>query len=968
MSQFQRTGLSDDNKAVPIPSSILYAGITQQPGMARFPNQVSDAANVDFSTFDGATKRVGSELDRVLSLTAGDPYRLHAIDRDDNERYIALIGKNGANNAIRVFKRGSGTAGTVTLGTGVQTYLNAGGAGAEDIKLVTINDTTLVINTKVATGTLNFTNYTLTATWDDADAMTAQTPVVNTYHRAKADGVDFVKGYYQYVSDDGRTYPTYSAQLYAYTDWWKLNGDWDSSGSDPKSFRIAFRRLPLSLTGVTAANVSGDTWTLTKVGGFTGITFEAGEHIRITGGTGVTFGGGASTGFVTLVSRDSNDQITVVDATTGPTYRPGTSCALAATGDVVINGAGKEYEISVSFAALIGGYDSMSDIAARIQQEFRSLGENAVLVAWVPSLYTNGAFQITGPWKGNDAIIYPPLPPTAAGVAGSSGDLTVNTRPFSASSSDYTITAGGGGSGAVRVDVVDRWRRVPGPAEPRYTLDPATMPVAMVRINTSPLTFTIDQIDWDDRLAGDEETNDVPQPFKDGEFIGDAALYKNRLVFGMGRWVVASETSNLFNFYRVAEDQTVDSDRISIELSGDQLPTVYSLFAYREKLLVLTSPEQVYEVGGEAFTPSAATVTRGPRGSAVKCDPVAMDERVYYANNRLAGAAANVRQTAQVREYVYDDTFAQSYAEDITAHVPSLVESDIIRLIAIPSEGWLGVFVRDAYLCYAYRSGYQGTERIQSAWTKYIFNLNYRICDAVSLRNEVWMLVERVTRNPTTFAITATSGQYFLEVLRIEPDAVAQEFGSAAAALPVRLDRRVSLLGSFSAGTTTWTLGDQYGTTFTDATINSVILSTGAALAVTSGGGGATVSAAGNYSASALMLGRSYNLDITLSEPFVRYTGGLASLTSRPVIASMGIRTRRNGDFTVRRKYVNRELTQSFVDPSGYLATERTWRVYQIGPAGDCKVFLSSGSAYPVSIQAVEFTTMPSSIRGSATQ
>jgi len=186
--------------------------------------------------------------------------------------------------------------------------------------------------------------------------------------------------------------------------------------------------------------------------------------------------------------------------------------------------------------------------------------------------------------------------------------------------------------------------------------------------------------------------------------------------------------------------------------------------------------------------------------------------------------------------------------------------------------------------------------------------------------------------------------------------------------LPVRLDRRVSLLGVHSAGTTTWTLGDQYGTTFTDATINSVILSTGAALAVTSGGGGTTVSAAGNYSASALTLGRSYNLDITLSEPFVRYTGGLASLTSRPVIASMGIRTRRNGDFTVRRKYVNRELTQSFADPSGYLATERTWRVYQIGPAGDCKVFLSSGSAYPVSIQAVEFTTMPSSIRGSATQ
>jgi len=966
MSQFQRTGLPE--QATPIPSSVLYAGITQQPGMTRFPNQVSDAANADFSTFDGATKRVGTEVDRRLSLTAAGVYRLHAIDRDDTERYVALVGPNGADNAIRVYKRGSGTAGTVNLGTGVQTYLNSGSATARDLKLVTINDTTLIINTKVATGTLNFTNYTVTATWDDADAMTAQTPAVNTYHRARADGVDFAKGYYQYVSTDSRTYPTYFAKIYAYTDWWKLNGDWDSSGSDPKKFRMAFRRMPLSVAAITSTLVSGDRWKLTKAGlGTSCASVLAGEHVRVTGGTGLTFGGGASSGFVTFVEIDSGDptnSIIVTDATSGPAYRAGTSVAMAAAADVAIDGVGKEYEISITFSSLVATYDSMSDIAARIQQEFRSLGENAVLVAWVPSLYTNGAFQVTGPWKGNDAIIYPPLPPLSG--AGGSGDLTVSTRPFSATAADYTIAAGGGGSGAVRVDVVDRWVRVPSPAELRYDLDPTKMPVKMVRTSVSPLTFDVSQIAWDDRPVGDEETNDIPQPFKDGEVINDAALYKNRLVFGMGRWVVASESGNLFNFYRTAEDQVVDSDRITLELSGDQLPTIYSLFSYREKLLVLTQPEQVYEVGGDAFTPTQATVTRGPRHSAVACAPVSMDQRVYFPSNRLAGSTGSTRQTAQVREYVYDDAFAQSYATDITAHVPSLVEANITRMVAVPSEGWLATVVGDAELFYVYRTAYEGNQKIQSAWTKYLFDSIYRIVDMVALRNEVWMLVERVTRDSNR-NITASSGEYLLEVLRVQPDAGESLIGVSSVGRQTRLDRRISRTGSYSAPTTTWTLADQYGNTFSDSTYNKVILADGTLIDVTTGGGGSTVTATGDYSSGAVTIGRSYNMALYFTEAFTRFQGGLPALGKRPTTQVLHVRTRRSGDFSIDRVYTgNRLVRNSFSPVGGFLETEQTFKVFQLGPAGSYKLSLGSGSRHPVNITAIEFDTNVTSIQEKA--
>ena len=84
-----------------IPS--LHNGISKQSPSIRFPNQVEDAKNVLFSIVDGAIKRPGSRHHSSFNVSKGDPsYKIHKIERDDEEEYLIIYGAEGANFPLRI--------------------------------------------------------------------------------------------------------------------------------------------------------------------------------------------------------------------------------------------------------------------------------------------------------------------------------------------------------------------------------------------------------------------------------------------------------------------------------------------------------------------------------------------------------------------------------------------------------------------------------------------------------------------------------------------------------------------------------------------------------------------------------------------------------------------------------------------------------------------------------------------------
>ena len=98
--------------------SSLVQGISRQAPGVRFPGQVENATNVSFNIVDGARKRQGTSWESTSksnSITANPSrtYRMHRIERDDNEEYLVVYGKGlfAIYDTIRKtwYKEGSGT-------------------------------------------------------------------------------------------------------------------------------------------------------------------------------------------------------------------------------------------------------------------------------------------------------------------------------------------------------------------------------------------------------------------------------------------------------------------------------------------------------------------------------------------------------------------------------------------------------------------------------------------------------------------------------------------------------------------------------------------------------------------------------------------------------------------------------------------------------------------------------------------
>lgn len=744
-------GFENDNTAgeFSLSSGTLSGGISQQPSAVRFPGQVRDAANVDFSVVDGASKRAGSRWVRTISgLSNSVLWGLRTIKRDSDEAYTIVHGYDAGAYVVRVFEV-DGPEATVTIDPVAQTYLNSGAPTSRLVRVRTTADATFFINTLAATGLVSSPSYTVTETWKDYDTMVSQTPAASTYHRATAASSPNPSGYYQYQSGD--RFATWRCATLTGQKFTSPTGDWDETGNNPMGFRIGFRRVNLSNTGMTSAG-AGTAWTLNKAGAFTSYTYVAGDMIRITGGTGNT------AGWAVIVSRDSNDQITV---STDPAS---SSAVLAANTNTTFDSIGQEYRIEANFdKATRAAKADMFEVAAELQTSLRLAGCEDGLIAWIATGPSAGYFQITSPYKGSNTTVHDPTAP------GSGFDLTASGRPFNATGS--TATAGTGSSTSTRQSVTTRWTLVTAPAQPQAAPDPTTMPMLLTRTSftgdgTTPATFTLAPATWSSRVSGDEDTNPAPPALVAGEPIKDIAYFQRRFAFTAGEYVFTTQTDDLFNFYIDDVANLVDSDPVKIPLGGNQIARGEYLLPFRKALLCFTEAGQVFEIGSEqAFTPSSATLTASINYQIINVEPVAAAGRVYFAGGRLENTDS--RQTAQIREYVYDDLSASSVADDISAHVPTLIDASIVRIATVVSESVLVVLPADSNLFYVHRGYFteKQRERVQSAWTKYIFEDDFKITDVATIENDLYMI-----------CTTAGSNEMVIEAVRLEPDTITTEF------------------------------------------------------------------------------------------------------------------------------------------------------------------------------------------------
>ena len=131
----------------------LNQGISRQDAALRFPAQVEDAKNIIFDTALGARKRHGSFTKAFSSAISPDfKFKMHKIERDDNEEYALILGRQAESVFLQVFDLiNNSFASSTTLSTNANAYLAENNPQYDDYRLVTIADTTFIVNTLVNT-------------------------------------------------------------------------------------------------------------------------------------------------------------------------------------------------------------------------------------------------------------------------------------------------------------------------------------------------------------------------------------------------------------------------------------------------------------------------------------------------------------------------------------------------------------------------------------------------------------------------------------------------------------------------------------------------------------------------------------------------------------------------------------------------------------------------------------------------
>ena len=164
----------------------LINGVSRQAPTLRFPNQVEEATNANFSIVDGISKRHGTTVMTHFrtGVTPTVDYRFHKIERDATEEYLIIIGSLGG-DPFKVVNVNDGEVADVVFESGTAAYLSEEDPTPDDLRFSTVADTTFIINRKVVTASQTVDGATNGAL--DQDTM----PVILQRTNATAGSLEF---------------------------------------------------------------------------------------------------------------------------------------------------------------------------------------------------------------------------------------------------------------------------------------------------------------------------------------------------------------------------------------------------------------------------------------------------------------------------------------------------------------------------------------------------------------------------------------------------------------------------------------------------------------------------------------------------------------------------------------------------------------------------------------------------------
>jgi len=227
-------------------------------------------------------------------------------------------------------------------------------------------------------------------------------------------------------------------------------------------------------------------------------------------------------------------------------------------------------------------------------------------------------------------------------------------------------------------------------------------------------TFTFAPLTWDDRKAGDEDTNPVPSFI--GYKINDIFFHRNRLGFLADENVIFSEAGEFYNFFPKTVLTVLDSNPIDVAVSNNQISILKHAIPFNESLLIFSDLTQFMLTASELLTPDTVHIDVSTNFEAnLKAKPVGAGRYVFFGFSK--------GKWSGIREYYVEQSSETNDAADVSAHVPNYIEGNIRSLAASSNEDMLLVLTDDKpNSVFVYRYYWRGEEKLQSAWSEWKFS------------------------------------------------------------------------------------------------------------------------------------------------------------------------------------------------------------------------------------------------------
>jgi len=367
--------------------------------------------------------------------------------------------------------------------------------------------------------------------------------------------------------------------------------------------------------------------------------------------------------------------------------------------------------------------------------------------------------------------------------------------------------------------------------------DDTTMPFKIVR-NVGG-DFTVSKVTWDERGVGGAET--VPEPSFIGSEIRDVLFFKNRLGFISVSNAIYSRASDFYNFWPAAAQQVLDSDPVDVVATGTRVSLLQWAVPNKKTVFIAADGGQFEQSNTTLMTPTSTGIDESTTYEAPnRCRPVNMGSELYFPSE-ISGSGI-------VYEYYFQEATFSNVADDVTKHVSGYVPSGITKMVAEGNSKTLVILSEnDTDALYIYRTHWQGTEKVQSAWFRWLFD--GEVLDMNFLAGELVVLIKDGTEHLLMkIAISDTTND---------------------AGFNLRLDQKVAVTGSYSAPNTSWTIPYAHD----DAVLafkGSDWSAPGEQITLTYDVDGVTVTAPGDHSANPVIFGFTYTTRIRLSKQFRR--------------------------------------------------------------------------------------------------